>query len=65
KGMNTLADAGRGLAELVTMAQPSPGLVYSSLRKGQLTWPQPSELALNDAAATALWLDSARLTGIG
>lgn len=64
KGMNTLSDAGRGLAELATTVEAPAGRVYASLRKGRLTWPQPSELARDDAATDALWRDSAQLVGL-
>jgi NAD(P)-dependent dehydrogenase (short-subunit alcohol dehydrogenase family) len=63
-GMNSLADAGQGLAALATDATPPPGRVYASLRKGVLTWPDPSELARDDAATAKLWGDSARLVGL-
>ena len=63
-GMNSLADAGRGLADLATTEVPPPGRVYASLRKGTLTWPDPSELARDQAAAAKLWADSAGLVGL-
>lgn len=63
-GMNSLDAAGRGLADLATGAVPPPGRVYGSLRKGRLTWPDPSELARDAAAAAKLWDDSAVLTGL-
>jgi hypothetical protein len=63
KGMNTLDDAGRGLAELATSASAPAGRVYASLRKGQLTWPDPSVVARDDGATSALWQDSAKLVG--
>ncbi len=61
KGMNTLADAGGGLAQLATDATPPAGRVYAALRKGRLTWPDPSELARNDTVRDRLWADSERL----
>ena len=64
KGMNTLADAGRGLFELATTATPPPGRVYAALRKGRLTWPDPSALARDAAARQRLWDDSATLVGL-
>lgn len=64
KGMNTLANAGRGLAELATAAQAPEGRVYAALRKGRLTWPDPSEIARDDDTARRLWEDSAALVGI-
>ncbi|OYU16126.1 MAG: dehydrogenase [Alphaproteobacteria bacterium PA4] len=63
-GMNSLAAAGRGLADLATDARPPAGRVYASLRKGVLTWPDPSVLAQDAAARAQLWADSARLTGL-
>lgn len=63
-GMNSLAAAGAGLAALATTAVPPAGRVYASLRKGVLTWPEPSVLARDDAAAAKLWADSARLVGL-
>ncbi len=62
KGMNTLAAAGWGLAELSTTA-PAGG-IYAALRKGKLTWPEPSDIARDDGAVEALWRDSATLVGV-
>jgi NAD(P)-dependent dehydrogenase (short-subunit alcohol dehydrogenase family) len=64
KGMNSLADAGRGLAQLATAETAPPGRLCAALRKGKLTWPDPSEIARNDTAVQALWDDSAKLVGI-
>lgn len=61
-GMNDVKAAGRGLAELTTSARAPAGQVYAALRRGRLTWPTPSEMAMDDAAAAALWRDSAVLT---
>ncbi len=63
--MNSLSAAGRGLADLAITEAPPPGRLYASLRKGKLTWPDPSELARDEAATAQLWADSARLTGLG
>jgi NAD(P)-dependent dehydrogenase (short-subunit alcohol dehydrogenase family) len=63
-GMNSLSAAGRGLAALAIDAPPPPGHVYASLRKGVLTWPEPSALARDRAAAATLWADSAALVGL-
>lgn len=60
-GMNSLADAGAALAALAADVTPPPGRVYASLRKGRLTWPEPSRLARDDAAMRQLWQDSVRL----
>ena len=64
-GMNSLDAAGRGLAALATSEVPPPGRVYAALRKGVLTWPDPSDLARDEAATAKLWADSAVLVGLG
>ncbi|KPF63442.1 hypothetical protein IP88_13995 [alpha proteobacterium AAP81b] len=61
--MNSLAAAGGALAALATTEIPPPGRVYASLRKGKLTWPDPSELACDDAVVARMWNDSAVLAG--
>jgi NAD(P)-dependent dehydrogenase (short-subunit alcohol dehydrogenase family) len=61
--MNSLDAAGGALAGLATTTAPPPGRLYGSLRKGVLTWPDPSELARDDAATARLWDDSAVLVG--
>ena len=59
---STLAEAGTALADLGTGAiRPPAGRLYATLRGGRLTWPDPSVLARDDAAMTALWQDSERL----
>lgn len=60
-GMNSLADAGRALAELATTTLPPDGRVYASLRRGIITWPDPSELARDDIVRDRLWADSLNL----
>lgn len=40
-----------------------PGRLYASLAGGELTWPEPSELARREDVAQQLWRDSAQLTG--
>jgi NAD(P)-dependent dehydrogenase (short-subunit alcohol dehydrogenase family) len=62
--MNSLAAAGGALAALATDAVPPSGRVYASLRKGALTWPDPSELARDDIATAKLWQDSAAMVGL-
>ncbi len=62
--MNSLDDAGAALAGLATDASLPPGRYYGSLRKGRLTWPEPSELARDDAVVRKMWDDSARLVGL-
>ncbi|MEI6486145.1 MAG: SDR family NAD(P)-dependent oxidoreductase [Sphingomonadales bacterium] len=64
KTMNSLANAGRALAELATKVRPPAGHVYTALRKGRLTWPEPSALAREDQACAALWRDSLALAGL-
>lgn len=63
-GMNSLTEAGRALAALAASETPPPGRIYASLRKARLTWPDPSTLARDDAAAETLWHDSEALTGL-
>jgi len=43
---------------------PPRGHLYASLVRGELTWPEPSELARRDDVAQQLWCDSAVLTGM-
>jgi hypothetical protein len=38
--------------------------LYASQVKRRLTWPDPSALALADAAMDVLWRDSAALVGL-
>jgi NAD(P)-dependent dehydrogenase (short-subunit alcohol dehydrogenase family) len=64
RSMNTLAAAGRGLADLANREQPPSGLVYASLRKARLTWPAPSLLAQDAEAANKLWQDSLAMCGL-
>ncbi|MFH9070007.1 SDR family NAD(P)-dependent oxidoreductase [Streptomyces alboflavus] len=63
--LNTRTDAGNALADLAlgSVAPPS-GRTYAALRRGRLTWTDPSELARRDDLAEALWRDSARLVGL-
>lgn len=63
KGMNSLSAAGRGLADLATTTTAPERRCYASLRKGRLTWPDPSDLARNDTVMHTLWHDSASLVG--
>ncbi|WP_310473965.1 SDR family NAD(P)-dependent oxidoreductase [Sandarakinorhabdus sp.] len=62
--MNSLAAAGRGLADLATAERPPAGQVYAALRKARLTWPAPSVLARDAGVAKALWQDSLALCGL-
>lgn len=62
---NTRKAAGHSLANLALgTVVPPDGRTYAALRRGKLTWPDPSELARNDELAQALWTDSARLVGL-
>lgn len=63
--LNSRNAAGNTLAALALgVATPPNGRTYAALRRGQLTWPDPSELARRDELAQALWNDSARLVGL-
>ena len=62
--MNSLDSAGLALASLATDVVPPAGRVYASLRKGVLTWPDPSVLARDEVATARIWADSARLVGL-
>ncbi len=64
RSMNSLADAGGALAALALDTVPAPGRLYASLRKGRITWPDPSDIARDDAVMTKLWDDSAALVGL-
>ncbi|UYM07064.1 hypothetical protein [Solicola gregarius] len=46
------------------LATAPAGRTYAALRRGRLTWPEPSELARRDDLARALWDDSARLVRV-
>jgi NAD(P)-dependent dehydrogenase (short-subunit alcohol dehydrogenase family) len=57
--------AGEVLADLALgRIVPPTGRLYASLSRGELTWPEPSELARRDDVAAQLWRDSAVLTGM-
>jgi len=63
--LNSRTAAGNALADVALgLATPPNGRTYAALRRGQLTWPDPSELARRDDLAQALWSDSARLVGL-
>jgi NAD(P)-dependent dehydrogenase (short-subunit alcohol dehydrogenase family) len=65
RGTNTVEDAGGAPAELALgQARAPEGRVYAALRRGKLSWPEPSELARRDDLMTALWNDSASLVGL-
>jgi NAD(P)-dependent dehydrogenase (short-subunit alcohol dehydrogenase family) len=63
---NSREAAGGALAALALgRARPPAGRTYAALRRGDLTWPDPSELARRDDLMVALWRDSAALVGLG
>lgn len=62
---NSRSAAGNTLADLTLGLATAPnGRIYAALRRGQLTWPDPSQLARDDDLAQALWNNSARLVGL-
>jgi NAD(P)-dependent dehydrogenase (short-subunit alcohol dehydrogenase family) len=63
--LNSRKDAGNTLGDLILgRVTPPTGRTCASLRRGQLSWPDLSELARRDGVAQALWNDSARLAGL-
>lgn len=63
--LNTRKAAGNTLADIALGRVTLPdGRTHAALRRGRLSWPDPSELARSDEAAQALWTDSARLVGL-
>jgi NAD(P)-dependent dehydrogenase (short-subunit alcohol dehydrogenase family) len=59
---NSRSAAGNTLAALALgNIRPPTGHIYAALRRGHLTWPDPSELARRDDLRDALWLDSSTL----
>jgi NAD(P)-dependent dehydrogenase (short-subunit alcohol dehydrogenase family) len=64
-GINTIAQAGDAIAGLgLGTIVPPTGRIYASLVKGELTWPDPSELAQSDTAMKELWVESAHMVGL-
>jgi len=63
-GMNSLFNAGRGLADLSDGTISSKTAIYCSLRKAKPTWPSPSTIAQDEAACAKLWQDSATMVGL-
>ncbi|GAA4421849.1 SDR family NAD(P)-dependent oxidoreductase [Georgenia halophila] len=62
--LNSREGAGQALADLaLAVVRPPDGECYAALRRGRLTWKQPSELARRDGVMHALWHDSAELAG--
>lgn len=62
--LNTRNAAGNTLADLALGLAAPNGSTYAALRRAQLTWPAPSQMARSDELAQALWNDSARLVGL-
>ena len=64
-GINTIEQAGNAIAALgLGTIVPPTGRIYASLVKGELTWPDPSELAQSDTAMKGLWVESAHMVGL-
>ncbi|MGH3433602.1 MAG: SDR family NAD(P)-dependent oxidoreductase [Thermocrispum sp.] len=60
---NTRTAAAQALADLA-LGTVQQRRTYAALRRGRITWPDPSALARSDDLAQALWTDSARLVGL-
>jgi hypothetical protein len=57
--------AGEALAHLALgTVTPPPGRVYASLVRGEIIFPDPSELARDDGARDRLWNEGAAMVGI-
>jgi NAD(P)-dependent dehydrogenase (short-subunit alcohol dehydrogenase family) len=62
---NSREAAGQALADLALgRIRPPAGGYYAALRRGELTWREPSELARRDDVMYELWRDSANLAGV-
>jgi NAD(P)-dependent dehydrogenase (short-subunit alcohol dehydrogenase family) len=62
RNLNSPTAAGNALADLALgHVTPPKGRMYAALRRAQLTWPEPSELARRGDLAQAVWDESARL----
>jgi hypothetical protein len=62
---NTIENAGGTLADLALgKTRNTDGRLYAALRRGELTWPEPSELARRDDLMKAVWRESAQLVGL-
>jgi NAD(P)-dependent dehydrogenase (short-subunit alcohol dehydrogenase family) len=63
--MNTVEGGGALLSDLALgrLCVP-PGRIYASQVKRRLTWPDPSELASDNAVMEKLWRDSAAMVGV-
>lgn len=63
--MNTVEGGGNLLADMaLARVEPPAGYFYASQIKRQLTWPDPSALANDDAVVAKLWRDSAAMVGL-
>ena len=63
--LNTVRGGGTLLAGLVLgRIVPPSGRIYASQIKRRLTWPDPSELASDDAVTAKLWRDSGIMAGL-
>jgi len=61
----TAERAGEALAQLALgEVRPPAGRVYASVVKGEITFPDPSELARDDDARDRLWRESATMVGL-
>jgi len=57
--------AGEALAQLTLgMVRPPDDRIYASLVRGEITYPDPSELARSDEARDRLWRESAAMVGL-
>jgi NAD(P)-dependent dehydrogenase (short-subunit alcohol dehydrogenase family) len=62
---NTVAGGGGLLAELALgRLAPPQGRLYASQVRRELTWPEISDIARDDAVMTRLWRDSAAMVGL-
>jgi NAD(P)-dependent dehydrogenase (short-subunit alcohol dehydrogenase family) len=62
---NSREAAGQALADLaLERVRPPAGKYYAALRRGELTWREPSQLARRDDVMDALWRDSAKLARV-
>lgn len=62
---NSKEAAGGHLAAIALgKVHPPDGRYYAAVRRDELTWLQPSELARNDEARDAMWRDSAAMVGL-
>jgi NAD(P)-dependent dehydrogenase (short-subunit alcohol dehydrogenase family) len=63
--MNTVGGGGALLADMALgRIVPPAGRLYASQINRRLTWPDPSDLARDDAVMARLWRDSAVLVGL-